>query len=235
MSVTPRSPSGVYLRQREEDNIVCSFGPEYFYGARVGAGVSGLFTSMFGVLTFRDIKRDQRTADYELSMQVGRPMRKFSRWTLVRGIVTQPLYTVGCCCLMLTSTLKLVKLALTHRRCMEFRMDDEDFAYLQHLANECDDALVAFEALCRAEERPTVSNRLPAETPWERETHPAAYGYRLAWQGIGNDGSSSGSASYKRPMPSYMDGVAVGILGTVMDCYLPQKAPQKYLGMRAGW
>ncbi|CBZ25964.1 conserved hypothetical protein [Leishmania mexicana MHOM/GT/2001/U1103] len=234
-----------YLQQSMEDDVLCAFGPDYFYGARAGACVGSLFSATLCWYTFRLLKEDHREADFLAGLKQGQRNPHFSTWTLLRGLRTQPMLTTGCIALAITSAMKCVKCYLANLRCREFFIDDVHFdmisklsetdseardfmATVSHNATGCGagahDAFPTFREDC-SEGQPTQS---PA---------PRASASRSTVNGLFHTHSSrldNKESTLIHRAPTYYDGVAVALLGSVLDCYLPQKPVQKYYNMRVG-
>ncbi|CCW59993.1 unnamed protein product [Phytomonas sp. EM1] len=244
-----------YLLEKEEDEIVCSFGSDYFAGARCGSGGGGLLCGSFSLYQFRLIKRDHMEANLAVGLKFGERNPNFSRWTLLRGISSQPMMTVGCIALMTTTFLKSVKFYLANCRCREFARDDAEYFMLQELSMQDPVAYDAFVKLFVPKEDDRMMDYKKLGSPAE-SSHasfsPSLSGTPTQTGTVATNPPKSTAASHyksmeelykirkgstfvkKRRPPTFMDGVAVGLMGSIMDCYLPQKPIQNYYGMRCG-
>ncbi|KAG5488519.1 hypothetical protein JIQ42_00126 [Leishmania sp. Namibia] len=234
-----------YLQQAAEDDIVCAFGPDYFHGARTGACVGCLFSAALCWYAFRLLIEDQRQVDFLAGLKQGQRNAHFSSWTLLRGLHTQPMLTIGCVALASTSAMKCFKCYLANLRCREFFMDDVQFSILKDLS-ETDEEAAAL--LARLTHDVTGSNAV-AHGASHKSQQEQKQGRQTEASAPGNPPSAStvrdllhahtsaaggGQLPFVHRAPTYYDGVAVAFLGSVLDCYLPQKPLQTYYNMRAG-
>eukprot|EP00796_Vickermania_ingenoplastis_P005021 gene5021-3616_t len=218
------------LREQEaEDDIVCRFGPAYFRGARFGAGCGVVTAASFSFFAYRFLKHDQATADRAAGFPAGVRHPDFPRSVLLRGLRTQPMLTLGCLCLQVTCVLKAIKFSLAHRRCVEFDMDDVGFELLELMAEESKEVPVMLQEM-----------RHSLSVPKEKETN-LLEDFRRAklagqrWSLLSATRSVKPTISSYQRHPTFMDGVAVGLAGSVFDCYLPQKPPSCYYNMLFGY
>lgn len=219
-------------RSEAEDDLVCRFGPDFFRGARFGA-LAGLFSCSFlAVLSFFRLKKDQFTADCSAGFSKGVRNPDFPKSVIWRGLRTQPMLAVSCMCLQLTCILKTMKAYLAHQRCLEFDMDDIGYDLLADLASEEADLPKMLEEMVdeiRQNDAKKDSERLSRACQSSLPENGGSF-RKLAKM-------SRRTASLARPSryPSFNDGVAVGLMGTVFDCYLPQNNPSSYYNMRFGY
>jgi hypothetical protein len=262
VSSTPTTAFLEFLRQAEDDDVVCAFGPDYFRGASLGAFGGSILTGLLCRYTFRILKADQREVDFLSGLRRGQRNRHFSSWTLLRGLRTQPMLTVGCMALGVTSTMKCVKCFLASRRCREFYADDVEFARLQSQSGADPKASALLEAIEReaVTANATISplalksaavaelHKQPTSTGSSSASPPASPSPvaastlkpGISVQELLNAHDSNrfsgaaGSTKLIHRCPTFWDGVAVAFLGSVMDCYLPQKPVLKYYNMHVG-
>nr|CAJ2481613.1 unnamed protein product [Leishmania braziliensis] len=234
-----------YLEQAAEDDIVCAFGPDYFHGARTGACASALFSATLCWYTFRLLKEDQRKVDFFAGLKQGQRNPHFPPWTILRGLRTQPMLTTGCIALATTSALKCIKCYLANQRCREFLLDDIQFDMLNE-RSETDAAAAAFLASVSLDatggsagargafstSAEPLSETQSTQSPVLRRSSPTSTVSDLLHTHSSRLGSKECAFVYRAP--TYFDGVAVAFLGSVLDCYLPQKPVQKYYNMRVG-
>ncbi|GET93187.1 hypothetical protein, conserved [Leishmania tarentolae] len=233
-----------YLQQAMEDDIVCAFGPEYFHGARDGACAGSVFSAILCRYTFRLLKEDQREVDFLAGLKKGQRNPHFSAWTLLRGLRTQPMLTTGCIALATTSVMKCVKCYLANLRCREFFIDDVQFNMMSDLS-ETDSEAAAFLATVShvARGRAGAHDELPMlreDCSEGRPNHPHPTRVLAQASTVSNLLHTHRSWPDRKEFalihraPAYSDGVAVAFLGSVLDCYLPQKPVQRYYNMLAG-
>lgn len=262
-----RRPDSAALRQQaDDDDVVCAFGPDYYRGAALGAGVGSLCAASLCYYTFSLLRADQREVDFVAGLRRGQRNHRFSPWTILRGLRTQPMLTVGCVALAATSTMKCIKCCLATGRCREFYKDDREFALLLEACETKDNPraqalLTAIEEASMPTQPAPVSPlsskvaamadlQKPSAAKIDLPTAPAAAEasrspsslqallHAHGTKNTSSSGSGSGGAMATTKLihrsPTFWDGVAVAFLGSVMDCYLPQKPVQRYYNMRAG-
>lgn len=240
--------------QVEEDEVICRFGREYFRGARLGSFVGGVSAGFCSWLVYRRLRIDQSVADREMGFTVGVRNPDFPRSVICRGLRSQPLLAASCLCLQLTCAFKAVKTVLAHRRCREFYIDDIGYELLLDMAKESDDGFrilqqlreeVMKESLKRGSEC-ISSNQVglyPKEVPLgsvERmpvspSTSNRQWTVNQLIQKHNFCDSNGRDFTTGERAPKFRDGVAVGLLGSIFDCYLPQHQPSAYLNMRFGY
>lgn len=213
----------VALHLREKDDaVLCAFGRDFFDGARKGAASGGLFTAWLTRRTFIDLRDDYK--EYEADLP--RHMR-CSSWTISRGFRTRPFFTLGCMSLALTTLLKVAKFTLANRRYQEFVADDVGFELLQAM---CADSHGEKDELNRLLDVELGASKTgPVSTPERDVKTPNDQAKSLTRRLVAEAADVS-----ERRAPTFWDGVAVGLLGSVMDCYLPSKPVYCYYGMRCG-
>ncbi|KPI86748.1 hypothetical protein ABL78_4165 [Leptomonas seymouri] len=247
-----------FFQQAEDDNVVCAFGPDYFRGASAGAFGGFFLTASLGWYSFSRLKADQREVDFLSGLRRGQRNRHFSSWTILRGLRTQPMLTVGCLALAATSAMKCMKWYLAGCRCREFYQDDLEYAMLELQSRDDPKAAALMDAIAReaAAERTPISpsaikgaavaelhklsnssyassSAAPTTSPSLSSSQAGASLQSLLKKHDPNP-LGGGSAKLVHRHPSFWDGVAVAFLGSVMDCYLPQKPVQRYYFMHAG-
>ncbi|EPY32291.1 hypothetical protein AGDE_08766 [Angomonas deanei] len=160
------------------------------------------------------MKKDQREADTELGLKRGQVNKNFSSWVVVRGLKTQPMLACGCLALALTTSFKIVKYCLASQRCYEFYLDDLAF-------NEMEEERMINPQLAKE-----IAKLTDEKTPLPQQ----------------QEGSLAGVVAQAKRMkplalrrPTYMDGVAVGLAGSILDCWVPQKPLHRYFNMCAGF
>ncbi|CAG9583639.1 conserved hypothetical protein [Leishmania major strain Friedlin] len=234
-----------YVQQAAEDDVVCAFGPDYFHGARTGACVGSLFSATLCWYTFRLLKEDQREVDFLAGLKHGQRNPHFSTWTLLRGLRTQPMLTTGCIALATTSAMKCIKCYLANQRCREFFTDDVQFHMISELSETDLDAAAFLSTVLHNANGCGVGARNALSTLREDRSEdqpsmspaPTASASTSTVNGLLHTHSSrldSKEFTLTHRAPTYYDGVAVAFLGSVLDCYLPQKPVQKYYNMRVG-
>lgn len=202
------------FRRRElEDGVILSFGRDYFFGVRCGAGWGALCTGWMSVMAWRMMKVDQRTADHSMGFGKGVRNPNFPRSVLRRGFRTQPMLAVSCLCLRLTCCIKIVKTVISNWRCREFDEDDVGYELISNLSEEEQSRLLS-----------SVSAKEQVQPPSDSTS-------KLDLSKFINS-CATGADSRK---PTYMDGVAVGLAGSIFDCYLPQKPASRYLNACFGY
>lgn len=259
-----------FLQRAEDDDVVCAFGPDYFRGAATGSFFGVLIASTLCGYTFRVLKADQREVDFLSGLRRGQRNRHFSSWTLLRGLHTQPMLTVGCMALGATTAMKCAKCYLANRRCREFYCDDVELAILHERSADDPKAAALLEAIEReggADSSKTISplaiksaavaelHKTPASSA-DSTTSAASSALPLTSSPSATSALSSslkpgasvkdllraydpknmgaGGSKLIHRYPTFWDGVAVAFVGSVMDCYLPQKPVQKYHNMHGG-
>lgn len=232
-----RGPVKEYLMKEKDDEVVLAFGRDYFHGARAGSGLGGLFTGAWAYIIYRRMKLDQHQANFEVGLKPGQPNPNFSSWVIPRGLRTQPMLTVGCLSLAATTVFKGVKCYLAHRRCIEFLLDDVEFAMLERMSRDDPVTRELFEKIC-AEGAAATSHahqKLPGQpgAPGPSATQVYKSVELMMRDNPALTALNSGAGALKRP-PTYWDGAAVGILGTIMDCYMPMKPVNRYYNMSFG-
>lgn len=236
-----------HLLREADDDVVCSFGADFFHGARDGAICGSISAAALCFLSFRRLQDDQREVDFLSGVCRGQRNPHFSRWILLRGIRTQPMLTVGCIALGTTSILKMVKAYLANRRCVEFSQDDMDFNQLAQWSRTDSKVAEEFHKMCwDAVRRPTFSDEAKHNFYATAQKHGTSSSPTAPQAAKSRDESSSinrllqtteaqqSNGRLIHRLPTYCDGVAVAVLGSVMDCYLPQKPVQRYHNMRFG-
>lgn len=243
-----------FLTQAEEDAVVCRFGHDYFKGARFGSFVGGMTAGLYSWYLYRCLRKDQLIADKVAGFSSGALNPDFPRSVLRRGLRCQPFLTVSCLCLELTCAFKAVKTVLSHSRCREFALDDigfdllaqmaeEDYGVVSKLqamgkevAKECDVANVKSvnSNRSRAQGIPDPLNKLKVE-PESHSVRETQWTVKQLIQKHEHLLSSVGQVSEVKRMPTFMDGVAVGLFGSIFDCFLPQHSPSAYFNMCFGY
>ncbi|EPY34345.1 hypothetical protein STCU_01009 [Strigomonas culicis] len=216
MTVPSRADLINYELQKEDDEVVCAFGPDYFNGARWGSAWGGLGSLTCCLLAYRRLRKDQREVDYDMGLRKGQANKHFSRWVVLRGLRTQPMLATGCVGLAVTSTFKLIKFYLSSARCSEFWFDD--MAFEQMAPKEAEELKAYYHS------QTFVAGRDPSSKPAAPTTVAA-----LMKQ------AEVARPPQNRESPTFADGVAVGLLGSVLDCYVPQKPISRYYHMRFGY
>lgn len=255
MRASPTTPSprpspavAEFLQRAAEDDIVCAFGPDFFFGARTGACAGCLFSAALCGYTFHLLREDQREVDFLAGLKRGQRSPDFSSWTLLRGFRTQPMLTTGCVALATTCVMKAVKCYLANQRCCEFFVDDIDFEVLLDMSKTDVGAATLLSSFTQegAPSRETAGAPQPVASLSSRDAprtapvtddcgaHDAVSTVSsLLQKHSSRPGRGLQAAQLYRP-PTYYDGVAVAFLGSVLDCYLPQKPVQSYHHMRGG-
>ncbi|ORC93088.1 uncharacterized protein TM35_000024140 [Trypanosoma theileri] len=233
-SSSPEAAISFYFQQKD-DELLCAFGPDFFDGARKGAAGGGLFTAWLTRRTFIDIKEDYR--EYEVTL----PQHMRDKcWTLTRGFRTRPFFTLGCVSLALTTLMKSIKFSLANYRYQEFVEDDIGFELLQKMYSNTpggDEDFKKFlnESLKNQNSPVTSIINDVANTPSVVTTSTSASGVLNSKKTTLTDALiEDATISREQKPPSFWDGVAVGLMGSVMDCYLPSKPIYSYYGMRCG-
>ncbi|KAG8345992.1 hypothetical protein ERJ75_000962700 [Trypanosoma vivax] len=209
--------------QEYDDSILCAFGPDFFDGARKGAGFGGIFTAWLAWRSFVDLKNDHRECDALLPGQ-----RIPNQWTIPRGFRSRPFFTLGCVSLGITTVMKAAKFYLANYRYQEFVADDVGFALLQSLYGSMSGSEPQFkdflnEVLTKPSHGSSALNK-EALVDEQRKSPRVVTDFLLR----------NATHVCEREPPSFWDGVAVGLVGSIMDCYLPAKPIQTYYGMRCG-
>ena len=233
-----------------EDAVLCSFGPDYFNGARQGAGLSSmvslavarrLYTTLR--LNYQDYLRKERF--------VVEGKRLSIRSVLSHGVRLHSYLFAGFACASMTSVVKAVKFFVASQRVNEFWLDHAAFSDLYEAAKEDNALLPVFEEYVEklAPRDATVKNRLHAASfsnddglDVSREGKPRwkslqdFVDFHSARQTMSPAAKSAwgGRDAPEPQFPTFWDGFAVGVLGTIRDCHLPSRPPYAYLGMRFG-
>ncbi|ESL05919.1 hypothetical protein TRSC58_06416 [Trypanosoma rangeli SC58] len=208
--------------QEHDDSILCAFGPDFFDGARKGAACGAVFTAWLSRRTYVELRDDFR--DHEAS--VLRHLRR-GKWTISLGFRTRPFLTLGCVSLALTALMKSVKFTLANYRYQEFVTDDIGFTLLEQM---CADSPEVKEKLGVFIDGALADLKAGSVPPSGSNVNS----YNLPYKNVTSALMQAASPLRERVPPSFWDGVAVGLLGSVMDCYLPSKPLQSYYGMRCG-
>ncbi|KEG14991.1 hypothetical protein DQ04_00231170 [Trypanosoma grayi] len=209
-----------FYLQEQDDAVLCAFGCDYFDGARKGAACGGLFTAWLARRTYVDLRDDYM----EYAASIPRHMRDNS-WTIIRGFRTRPFFTVGCISLVMTTLMKSVKFTLANYRYQEFVADDMDFELLEKELSSTPEGKSELERLFKEVSKTTTAASL-------RDDAAGTRGPR--GQTVTNTLMKEASQVCERSAPTFWDGVAVGLMGSIMDCYLPSKPVYNYYGMRCG-
>ncbi|EKF27704.1 hypothetical protein MOQ_008565 [Trypanosoma cruzi marinkellei] len=217
-----RKAAVAFYLQEQDDAVLCAFGRDYFDGARRGAACGGVFTAWLSRRTYVDLRDDFKKYEADLPRHLRR-----GKWTISRGFRTRPFLTLGCISLVLTTLMKSVKFTLANHRYQEFLADDIGFTLLEQMyANlpEGNERLEKFldEALTNSR---TASASSTDGVSNSRMPHTKTVTSTLLQET---------SPLCERKPPSFWDGVAVGLMGSIMDCYLPSKPVYNYYGMRCG-
>ncbi|KAH9582152.1 hypothetical protein LSM04_006330 [Trypanosoma melophagium] len=227
--------------QQKDDELLCAFGPDFFDGARKGAAGGGLFTAWLTRRSFIDIKEDYR----EFEVTLPQHMRN-KCWTITRGFRTRPFFTLGCVSLALTTLMKSIKFCLANYRYQEFVMDDIGFELLQKMYSNTpggkEDLNKLLGESLKKQNTPVtpirndITGNSSRTTIADTSTTTATASNALISRKTTLTDSLMEEATIlgEQKSPSFWDGVAVGLMGSVMDCYLPSKPIYSYYGMRCG-
>nr|CCC93707.1 conserved hypothetical protein [Trypanosoma congolense IL3000] len=215
--------AALHLKE-QDDALLCAFGPDFFNGARVGAGCGGVFTAYLAWRSFVDLRKDHRLCDVSLPKHM-----HDNSWTIKRGFRSRPFFTVGCIALSITTVLKTAKFCLASYRYQEFVADDIGFELLKEMyAGSCEEQH-ELEVLTQALSNPNGIDKTPSVANAPPVGGNGSKGTALTELLVGR-----ASSVCEREPPSFWDGVAVGVMGSVMDCYLPSKPLYSYYNMRCG-
>lgn len=220
-----------FREAEDEDAVVCRFGPEYFRGARAGAFCGAWGAALCSFFVYRHLKNDQLQADHEAGFAKGVRNPDFPRGIIRRGLRTQPMLALGCICLRITCVLKVSKTILAHRRCREFDLDDLGFELLHDMAQEnveVPELLVRMQQEIAQKEEEKKRGDIMEDLRTSQQS-----GQKWSIERVIQKQTSSPLGGQR--CPSYMDGVAVGLAGSIFDCYLPQKPPSAYYNMTFGY
>lgn len=243
-----------YLSQAEEDAVLCRFGHEYFKGARFGSFAGGMTAGLYSWYLYCCLRKDQLLADRVAGFSFGALNPDFSRSVIRRGLRCQPLLTVSCLCLELTCAFKVIKTVLSHCRCREFVLDDIGFDLLAQMAEEDCGLLSKLHAMkievakegdvANVKSINSYKSRTQASTdslnkckvaPESHSVHQTQWTVNQLIQKHEHLLSSVNQLSAMKRMPTFMDGVAVGLFGSIFDCFLPQHSPPAYFNMCFGY
>lgn len=226
------------LRSREnEDAVLCAFGPDYFHGARDGA-FFGIFVS---ILAARRIFRSVRDQQHMVDRQKGILLKLDRGWfssgwhVMSRGMRLQPFLTAGVAACCATATMKMLKYWSAAQRCNEFFVDDIEFLELKEMTAVNPQMEKAFHNYCDEVLHSPTTVAATLSTDVTHVSGSVALLLKRAEQSGPSTtaGGGKGEVIYRRP-PTYWDGVAVGLFGSMMDCYLPQKPVKTYYRMMFG-
>lgn len=231
MSVQSSNTDAKELQQQDDDAVLCAFGPEYFNGARYGSGIGSLLSFLFAWRAYRET-RNARIA-YLLhsgTRQGNLPKMKFFA-TMRYGFRMQPLYSTGVMACTATGMAKLLKFYLASGRVNEFLLDDFEFGELRSWAAESPDTSKAFNDFCLDSLESSLKPSVAVATSVNSSL-------TLTDKLIVQHGNAKRQAGFGdqaiRRRPTFGDGVAVGLLGSIMDCYLPTKPQSMYFDWRFG-
>ena len=184
----------------------CAFGPEFFDGARWGAGLTFLPTVFAG-------RRSYRRAVRAMPKGPKASLWKFDPWACIFS---------GAC--GITASMKAIKFFAARGRVREFELDEE-YAVMNASDEELE-AMATMKVIREARARGEDLSEFVDETTTAEEK--AAKSRRLGGRDIGN------ARAKQLMMPTWWDGFAVGLYGSLVDANTPHKPPTAYLGMRAG-
>ncbi|RNF08899.1 hypothetical protein TraAM80_02444 [Trypanosoma rangeli] len=123
--------------------------------------------------------------------------------------------------------MKSVKFTLANYRYQELVMDAIGFTLLEQM---CADLPEGKEKLGIFIDEVLADLKAGPVSP----SGSNANSYSLPYKNVTSTLMQGASPLRERSPPSFWDGMAVGLLGSVMDCYLPSKPLQSYYGMRCG-
>jgi hypothetical protein len=213
------------LLQHDDDAVVCAFGPDFFNGARYGAGGGSLTSFLFAWRAYREIKTARMTSMLNSGTRlVNLPRLKFFA-TMTYGFRMQPLYASGVMACSLTGVAKLVKFYLASGRVNEFLLDDVEFEELQAWAKQSPETAKVFTDFCND----SLASLKPQNHSVDVATaaSPTLSDRLIAKHGNAKRELHMGDQLVRR-RPNFRDGVAVGLFGSIMDCYLPTKPESMY-------
>jgi hypothetical protein len=182
----------------------CAFGPDFFDGVKWGAGLT-FFPTVFMA------RRSHRRARKAM------PDPKMSLWKFDPWAVT---FTGAC---SITAVMKMIKFGAARGRVREFELDGE-----LAVMNATDEELEAMAAMKVVRDAAARGEDLAEFVDGSSAEERAARSRRLGGRDIGN------ARAKQLAMPTWWDGVAVGLFGSLVDAHTPHKPPSAYLGMRAG-
>ncbi|KAF5223086.1 hypothetical protein ECC02_003913 [Trypanosoma cruzi] len=217
-----RKAAVAFYLQEQDDAVLCAFGRDYFDGARKGAACGGVFTAWLFRRTYVDLREDFKEHEANLPRHLRR-----GKWTISRGFRTRPFLTLGCISLALTTLMKSVKFTLANYRYQEFVADDIGFTLLEQMCANLPEGNERFEKLL--DEALTNSTAVSA-SPSDGVANSRMPKKKTVTSALMQESSSL----RERKPPSFWDGVAVGLMGSVMDCYLPSRPVHTYYGMQCG-
>ncbi|CUG87354.1 Hypothetical protein, putative [Bodo saltans] len=218
------------LQQQSDDAIICNFGPEFFNGARYGSGFGSLMSFLFSWSAFCAIRKARMSLIVNSGTRSGKlPSMSFIP-TMKWGFRLQPFFTTGVIACFTTGCAKLVKFYLSSARVNEFLFDDLEFEGLQHWANQSEETSKAFDAFCKDSiaSAPTSTMSSAKQIASMDLTDKLIARHSEAKRDL-----DYGDHILKR-RPTFGDGVAVGLFGSIMDCHLPTLPENRYFDWKFG-
>ncbi|RNF17909.1 uncharacterized protein Tco025E_04654 [Trypanosoma conorhini] len=217
-----RKAAVAFHLQEQDDSVLCAFGRDFFDGARRGAACGAVCTAWLSRRMFVMLRDDFRDHEASLPQQL-----RHGKWTISLGFRTRPFLTLGCISLALTTLMKSAKFTLANYRYQEFVADDIGFTLLEQM---CADSPEGREELGRLLDEALTGLKAGAASPADGDGNGRGPHHKTLTCTL----MQGASPLAERDPPSFWDGAAVGLLGSVMDCYLPSKPPRSYYGMRCG-
>jgi hypothetical protein len=218
------------LQQQSDDATICNFGPDFFNGARYGSGFGSLTSFIFAWSSFYAIRKAQTASLVNGGARPGK-LPKMSFVSIMKfGFRLQPFFATGVIACTTTGIAKLVKFYFASARVNEFLFDDIEFEGLRHWADQSEETSKAFEAFCKdsIESAPTSTITSAKQIASMNLTDKL-----IAKHGEAKRDLEYGDHILKR-RPTFGDGVAVGLFGSIMDCYLPTLPENCYFDWRFG-
>lgn len=215
-------------QQHGEDATLIAFGPDYFRGAKYGSGLGSLISFCFAYSAYYALRKARVASLIKDGTRVGNlPKMKFLD-TMRFGFTLQPFFATGVMACTTTGFAKLLKFYLASGRVNEFLFDDFEFGELSAWAKHSPDAAKLFQDYCKdsLESAPGINS--PDDVGAVGLTAKL-----IAKHGEAKRDLSYGDQAVKRH-PTFGDGVAVGLFGSIIDCHLPVRPVHDYFDWKFG-
>jgi hypothetical protein len=205
--MTSRQPPGKALFERllaeeREDDIICSFGYDFFNGIRWAAGCGSVLSFVASYRLFGDLKHLVSAADARNPHSYDR-----TKLTIIKGMRVHPYMTAGTVSFFLMGCTKLFKWYSASVRVNNFHLAEFDFMLARQSFSEDPQAQKLFDEYCTELAKPESN--------------------------LFRDSSNVRGRRAPRT-PSFSDGVAVGLFGSLFDSWLPTGPTSAYIGFSAG-
>jgi hypothetical protein len=192
------------LAEEREDDIVCSFGYDFFDGVRWASGCGSVLSFVAAWRLSGDIKKRLKAADAQFpnAYDVHKPM-------LIRGLRICPMMTIGVVSFLVTGVSKVFKWYSSSIRVNNFLLAEYELSETRLSLNDDPEARAIFDEYCKELAAPQGTLFRDTSKSWASQDQPP-------------------------PAPSFSDGVAVGIYGSLFDSWLPTGPTSAYIGFTGG-